>query len=87
MSLSNDGQNKKREYKQSTLSKFNFTKKLKSLSGDYVEINLLTIAKEECKKLKCQHFIEKFTNQQGLTVHIKCVHGTSIEVRNNDCRE
>ena len=86
MSLSNEGQNKKREYKQSTLSKFNFTKKLKSLSGDYVEINLPTIAKEECKKLKCPHCIEKFTNQQGLTVHIKCIHGTSIEVRNNNCK-
>ena len=43
----------KRQSTQNTLARLNFTKKLKTVSGEYVEVALPQYFDEELKTLKC----------------------------------
>ena len=58
--------------RQPTLGSFGFIKRV-SHRGVWNEIILPDISEQP--KLECPHCDDKFKNQQGLTVHLKCKHG------------
>ena len=70
--------------RQPTLGSFGFIKHV-SHRGVWNEIILPDISEQP--KLECPHCDDKFKNQQGLTVHLKCKHGnisesTNVEINN-----
>ena len=64
--------------RQPTLAKFGFEKRIdhRDLQQD---INLLDFVAKTPKKFTCSTCSKAFINQQGLSVHVKCVHGVVAE--------
>ena len=68
---------------QPTLAAFGFTKKVVH-RGETVDVDLPRYANElECGKFMCPKCPKRFKNTQGLSVHVKCVHGDSSDVQSN----
>ena len=65
--------------RQTTLGSFGFIKRV-SHRGVLNEIILPDISEQP--KLECPHCDDKFKNQKGLTVHLKCKHGNITESAN-----
>ena len=61
--------------KQQTLEYFGFTKKVVH-RGKQQEVKIPNFidAEEAIKLISCLHCSQKFKNQQGLSIHIKCKH-------------
>ena len=70
--------NKKK--KQRTLGAFGFTKSV-SHQGEKVHIKLPDFSDPEAaKSISCAHCPEKFKNNQGYAVHLKCIHHDKEEL-------
>ena len=64
--------------RQPTLAKFGFKKRIDH-RGLQQDINLLDFVAKTPKKFTCSTCSKAFINQQGLSVHVKCVHGVVAE--------
>ena len=64
--------------RQPTLAKFGFKKRIDH-RGLQLDINLLDFVAKTPKKFTCSTCSKAFINQQGLSVHVKCVHGVVAE--------
>ena len=64
--------------RQPTLAKFGFKKRIDH-RGLQQDINLLDFVAKTPKKFTCRTCSKAFINQQGLSVHVKCVHGVVAE--------
>ena len=64
--------------RQPTLAKFGFKKRIDH-RGLQQDINLLDFVAKTPKKFTCSTCSKAFINQQGLSVHVKCVHGVEAE--------
>ena len=61
--------------KQATLGEFGFSKKVCHRDGEVdVIIPNFVEDKDIVKRIQCLHCSDKFVNQQGLSIHIKCKH-------------
>ena len=71
--------------KQLTLGAFGF-KKTVIHRGQSSDIKLPKFAKIEERNVNCPHCDKKFVNNQGLSVHLKCIHGNDLQKseKNND---
>ena len=63
--------------KQSTLAAFGFTKII-THRGKETNVTIPKTVSEEEFNLKCQHCMQRFKNQQGLSVHLKCKQPAAI---------
>ena len=63
---------------QPTLAKFGFRKSIEH-RGSQGDINLPDFVAKTQKKFTCSTCSKAFVNQQGLSVHEKCVHGVVAE--------
>ena len=59
--------------KQPTLAAFGFSKKIIHRKKE-TKVEMPAYTEEETKRIKCSHCKARFTNQQGLSLHIKCKH-------------
>lgn len=59
--------------KQKTLGAFGFSKK-RLHRGKLVSVEIPTYAQETTTLLKCDLCPKRFKNNQGLSVHMKCIH-------------
>ena len=64
---------KKKRY---TLAAFGFTKSI-SHRGEETAVDIPKVVSYEKPKLNCQHCIQEFINQQGLSVHLMCKHAAT----------
>lgn len=61
--------------KQATLGEFCFSKKVCHRDGEVDVIIPNSVEdKDVVKRIQCLHCSDKFVNQQGLSIHIKCKH-------------
>ena len=67
--------------RQTTLGRFGFKKSI-SHRNSVMETKVPDFVSTMSRTIKCNHCNKLFVNQQGLSVHEKCVHG----VRNNFIR-
>ena len=71
--------------KQTSLGDLGFTKTVLH-RGKEIKTPLPYVEEAE-KKLKCQHCEKGFVNQQGLSLHLKCVHSTGTIEKHTDENE
>ena len=64
--------------KQLTLGAFGF-KKTVIHRGQSSDIKLTKFAKIEERNVNCPHCDKKFVNNQGLLVHLECIHGNDLQ--------
>lgn len=62
--------------RQTTLGRFGFKKSI-SHRNAVMETKVPDFVSTVSKTIKCDHCSKLFVNQQGLSVHEKCVHGVS----------
>ena len=62
--------------RQTTLGRFGFKKSI-SHKNSVMETKVLDFVSTMSRTIKCNHCSKLFVNQQGLSVHEKCVHGVS----------
>ena len=60
--------------RQTTLGRFGFKKSI-SHRNSVMETKVLDFVSTMSRTIKCNHCSKLFDNQQGLSVHEKCVHG------------
>ena len=70
-----------KKQKQLTLGAFNFTKTVKHRNQE-VSVEIPKVARMEINRIKCPKCVKTFVNNQGLSVHLKCVHNSSLEIEN-----
>ena len=62
--------------RQTTLGRFGFKKSI-SHRNSVMETTVPDFFSTMSRTIKCNHCSKLFVNQQGLSVHEKCVHGVS----------
>ena len=62
--------------RQTTLGRFGFKKSISHRNG-VMETKVFDFVSTMSGTIKCNHCSKLFVNQQGLSVHEKCVHGVS----------
>ena len=62
--------------RQTTLGRFGFKKSI-SHRNSVMETKVPDFVSTMSRTIKCNHCSKLFVNQQGLSVHEKCVHGVS----------
>ena len=65
--------------RQTTLGRFGFKKSI-SHRNSVMETKAPDFVSTMSRTIKCNHCSKLFVNQQGLSVHEKCVHRTVISV-------
>ena len=64
--------------RQTTLAKYGFTKKIIHRESS-VEVKIPNFTKANERKIHCNFCTEKFINEQGYSVHLKCKHGRYVD--------